>query len=186
MNYEDKIQQVIEETNSDDVDKNIITLDSGVKLALKPVPLLRVQALVDKFKYPPVPEVYDPDKDRTYKNPFDPVYQEMRQAVDMERTWAVVDAVLAFGTRLHSKPDDVPAVEDDTWIEELTIIGMEVNTTSALVRYLMWAKYVAIVSVNDLQAVTKQFGLNMGVSEEQIAETMASNFPGVPARTPAG
>lgn len=176
--YVEKIQAAIEGgTEESKEEKDIIVLDSGVELALKKVPLLRIQAILEKFTYPPVPEVYDPEKDRTYKNPFDPVYQDMRAEVDQQRTWAVIDAVLAFGTRLRSKPDDIPDIEDDEWIEELSLVGIQVKADSKLARYLMWVKFVAIVSADDLQKISRQFGLNMGVSEEKIAEAMQNNFP---------
>lgn len=181
--YTDKIQAAVEEERKEPTtEKDTIILDSGVQLKIKKVPLLRIQAVLEQFKYPPVPEIYDPEKDRTYKNPFDPTYQEMRREVDEQRTWAVIDAVLAFGTRLEYSPEDVPSLESDDWIEELALAGIEVKTTSKLARYLMWVKFVAIVSADDLQKISRQFGLNMGISEEKIAEAMQSNFPGNTAR----
>lgn len=177
--YVEKIQRAVAEVEAvREEDKNTLTLSNGVKLQLKSVPLLRIQAISERFKYPDVPEVYDPDKDRTYKNPFDPLYQQMKQEVDVQRTWAILDAVLAFGTKLVYRPDDVPALEGDDWIEDLKMSELAVNVSSPTARYLMWVKYVAVVTLDDLKLISNQFGINMGVSEEQIAQAMDSSFQG--------
>lgn len=176
--YEQKIQSAVQDSVEQEAraGHEIITLSNGVQLKTQPVPVLRIQAILSRFKYPPVPETYDPDKDRVYRNPHNPQYVEAREQVDLERTLAIIDAVVALGTSLHYKPDHVPAVDDDEWIDEIEILGIPVEREKPKARYLAWVKYVAVVSQDDLVHIARQAGLNMGVSEERVATALQSSF----------
>lgn len=157
---------------------NRITLSSGVILQFRDkFPLMRINAIIERFPYPPVPELYDDDKGRVERNPFSKVYLEMRQQVDQDRANAVIDAVIATGTSLVYCPPDITPPDSDEWIEELEVTGITVHKSSKWARYLAWVKYVAIVQATDLALISNKFGITLGVSESQIAAAIEDTFP---------
>ena len=93
--------------------RDVITLSNGVQLRKKPFPILRVQAIVDQFKYPPVPEIWDEDRKRPIKNPDHPEYLRQKEEIDVERGMASIDAIIAFGTELVSVPEGIPRPDEE-------------------------------------------------------------------------
>ncbi len=177
--YVTKIQDAVAELPDDELEDKVqkVMLSSGVILRMKQVPVLRINAVLERFQYPPVPELYDKEHDRILKNPDHPLYKEECQKVDMQRTWAMLDAVLAVGTEIIHRPAEVPAVEDDTWIEELEMFGIAVRKDNQRARYLAWVKFVAVINQDDLQKIAVKFGLGLGVAEEKVANALQGNFP---------
>jgi hypothetical protein len=178
--YNEKIQAALiavekAEENPEVTDR--VELSSGVILRFKKIPLLRINAIVDQFPYPPVPEIFDEAKGRVEKNPLSETYLEMCKKVDAERATAVVDAVVATGTVLEYKPDSVSPVESEDWIEELEVSHITIKKESKLARYLAWVKFVAIVDADDLGKIAREFGITLGVSESKIAAAIDNNFP---------
>ena len=176
QSYENKIAEALTSTEDVAEEESLITLTSGVQLKYKRVPVLRIQAIVNKFKYPPIPETWDEVKGRAYKNPQLPEYLEARQQVDVDKVLAVIDAIAAVGTELHFKPDSVPSVDDDSWLEELEVMGIEVNVSSKIARYLAWVRYVAVVDQDDFMRIAQKAGLAVGTSEERVASALQGSF----------
>lgn len=174
--YDTSVLEKISQVEVEKADENIITLSSGVRLRTKKVPVLRIQALVNKFKYPPVPEIWDESRERTIRNPNHPDYLAARQAVDIERTLAVIDAIAAMGTEIVYRPENIPALEDDAWVDEITVGGLEFDLKSPTARYLAWVKYVAIVDQDDIALIAKKAGLSLGIAEERVAASLQSSF----------
>jgi hypothetical protein len=179
QDYNMKIAEAVAdlEKKPEDAPQDDITLSNGVVFGFKKINVLRIQTIMDRFEYPEVPKIHNEDKGRWEENPNDPKYVLECQKVDAERSMAVLDAVMAFGTYVKSLPDTVIPVDDDTWIEELEVINIPVNTKSKLARYLAWVKFVAVVDAEDMTKVAEQFGMSMGISEGRIKEQLGSNFP---------
>ena len=177
--YTERIQQAVAEVEQKEIKKadDTITLTTGIVLKLKHVPILRINAVLDRFPYPDVPLLWDEDKQRELRNPNHPAYLAEREKVDQQRTWAILDAVAALGTEVISVPAGVYKPEEDGWIEECEVLGIEVNTSSKVARYLAWIKFVAIGTMDDMTSIARQFGLALGVSEERIAAEIRNNFP---------
>jgi len=177
--YSDRIQQAVAEVEQVEIKKQAetITLSTGVKLKLKHVPILRINAVLERFPYPEVPVIWDEEKGRELRNPNHPAYVEMRQKVDEQRTWAILDAVAALGTEVLYVPDGIDKPEDASWTEELEVLGIAVRLDSKVARYLAWIKFVAIGTADDMSAIARQFGLALGVSEARIAGEIRNNFP---------
>lgn len=173
--YNNQIQEAVAQVEKPQT--NTLTFSTGVVLKTKQVPVMRLQSIIEKFKYPEVPLINNPSKGRAERNPEHPVYLEQRAEVDTQRALAIVDAVIVFGTEIEHVPDSVPSLESKDWIEELDLVGIDVKSESRLARYLAWVKYVAMVTQDDLLLIRNQAGLTMGVSEEQIAQQMRDNFP---------
>lgn len=177
--YSDRIQQAVSEVEQKELKKadDTITLTTGVVLKLKHVPILRINAVLERFPYPEIPELWDDEKQRMLRNPNHPVYLEQRTKVDEQRTWAILDTIAALGTEVVSVPPSIAPVESNDWVEELDLLGIAVKVDSRLARYLAWIKFVAIGTGDDLTAIAQQFGLALGVSEARIANEIRNNFP---------
>lgn len=179
LTYDEKILQAIAEDELEQQqESNLVTLGTGVVLRVKAVPVLRVQAIVNKFKYPKVPELYDDKKDRMIRNPNSPEYLEERSQVAIERTVAIIDAVVATGTEVVSVPKSLPSIESKEWVEELIATQVLDNIpVSKSARYLAWVKYVAIKDDDDMMEIARLAGLNVGASEVRVAGQLQSSFP---------
>lgn len=177
--YSDKINDALKvvEAHEEGLENNELTLSTGVKLRLKKINILRINAIVDRFKYPEVPEVWDEHREKYFKNPDSPTYQQMKAEVDEQRTLAVIDAIAALGTEIAYVPPGLSPLESDEWITELQFLQIPVLPDNRLARYLAWVKFVAIGDITDLQKISEQFGVAMGTSEGKVAESIQRNFP---------
>jgi len=177
--YENKIQQALKnvETQEETISSPFITLSSGVVLRLKKINVLRINAVVDQFKYPDIPETWDSNKERPIKNPDSPEYKQMCAEIDAQRIWALLDAIAVLGTEIESVPKEVPLLESDEWIDELKVLKIGVDAESKLARYMAWIKFVAILDRTDLNRIAEQFGVQMGISEAGVSEEIRKNFP---------
>jgi hypothetical protein len=178
--YNDKIQAAlveVEKLESEPKQTDRVTLSSGVILKFKKIPLLRINAIVDAFPYPPIPKYFNPEKGREEENPMSKVYLDMKTEIDVQRSLAIIDAVVATGTELEFKPDSMVAVESDDWIDELEVSHIPVRKESKYARYLAWVKFVAIRDMDDLGLIAREFGITLGISESRIAAAVQENFP---------
>lgn len=178
--YNDKIQAALVEVEKNEQtpeQKEEVTLSSGVILKFKKIPLLRINAIVEQFPYPPVPVVYDEKKQRKESNPLNKDYLDAKAEIDVQRSLAIIDAVVATGTELKFRPDDVPDPDTDDWIEELTVSHIPVRKESKYAKYLAWVKFVAIRDMDDLGIIAREFGITLGISESRIADAIQENFP---------
>ena len=179
--YEENIIQAVDSVQQETPDT--VTLSSGVVLRYIPVPLLRIQSIVNKFVYPPVPELWDEKRDQKIRNPNHPIYLEERDQVDLKRTNAVLDAIIAFGMEIVTAPENLPKIEENGWIEECKdFFFIDINPQSDRARKLAWIKFVAIVDTEDFRLISKAFNLSLGVSEGRVAEAMRDRFPDNPVR----
>lgn len=177
VTYDNKIQQALVAVEAEETHSDTVTLSTGVVLKLRKVNVLRIQAVMDKFKYPPIPTVFDEERGRYFTKEDDENYQRDCAIIDNQRSMAVLDAIAAMGTEVLSVPENLPAVDNDAWIDDVAVIGLDVNRNSRLARYLAWIKYVAILDTDDLTKIATNFGVTLGVSQEKIADNLQGNFP---------
>lgn len=175
--YDDKILDAVDAEAQKPEEKDTIELSTGVILKQKTVPVLRAQALISRFKYPPVPELYDEKKDRMIRNPNSPEYMQMKAEIDTERGLAVIDLAIASGTEMVHVPDHLPKLDDEEWLTELVETGVILKAPESKAgRYLAWVKYNAIGTAEDMQAIGAAAGLSFGVSERQVATSLENSF----------
>lgn len=176
VQYNKDIQQAVVEVEeaSTPTPAGVLVLSNGIKLKLKKIPLMRIQAVWNKFQYPKVPEVYDEDRDRYIKNPNSEEYLLAKQDVDEQRAAAIMDAIAALGADVLEVPEGISKIEDDEWIEECEVIGLFIDKTKRIARKLAWMKYVALADTSDVIKLNAEFGVSMGLNEEQIAQAVDS------------
>jgi hypothetical protein len=174
--YNEQMQLALEEVQEKKPFGDI-ELSSGVILGHKPVSILRLQAVMEQFAYPEVPEVWNEDKGKMEKWDGSELYQQMKQEVDSKRTLAVIDAISTWGTFVKHIPEGIPKPEDENWIEEVELFNLVVRRDSEVARYFAWVKYVALVNEEDITKVFSAFGATLGTSEENVTQQLRTNFP---------
>lgn len=175
--YQQQVQQAIVTVAEKEKPEPFITLSTGVILKVKKINYMIVQAVINQFKYPDIPEVFDKDRGRPIRNPDNPDYKKLCAEVDAHRMNAVADAIAAFGVDIHHIPDHITPIEDETWIKELALVHIHVEKDFPAARQQAWINYVALKEADDIATLTKQFLSVMGVSEAAVAESIRDNFP---------
>jgi len=96
------------------------------------------------------------------------------QQWEMDLVFAVSDFGIMKGTYLIEKPDPLPSIEDNSWVEEREHFGVIVPKSPAL-RYLAWVTYVAAPEDADQLLLSEQVGKLLGITEGAV-ETEMSKF----------
>lgn len=178
QSYEEKIQDIISEVEvKTEVPNPYVTLSSGVVLKVKKVNYMIVQAVINRFHYPPIPESWDKDRGRFIQNPSHPDYLAAKAEIDGQRMMAVADAIAAFGVDINHIPPQLPKPESEGWLDDLELVGINVKRNSPAARQQAWINFVALPNAEDVARLTKEFLSVMGVSEGAVAEAIRENFP---------
>jgi len=150
-----------------------LTLKSGVKLLLKPVPPYAIWAAIEKLEEPKVPIVMIEAKGREEENPFDPEYLEQVNEFNAKRANAIHELMWVFGTKLLEVPEGMPGPEENEWTEQLEYLGINLSAMKGE-RYVQWLKYCAITHADDIEAFTLAQTRLGGATEEDVAKVAES------------
>lgn len=155
----------------------LIHLSSGIVLKPKRVPNLMFAEMMRHFKRPNPPIVYNEDIGRNEENPNDPGYLEKLAGYNAEVTMAIVDLMVVSGTEVHSVPKSKDKPEDSGWREEMETVfesvGIKVENLVGKKLYLMWVKFYAAPSEDDISKIMEGVGRLSGVAESDVAEATA-------------
>lgn len=94
--------------------EDIVTLSTGIRAKLLPVPASLMQEVVSRLKEPPIPLEYDEAMGRKVENPHNPEYRAALAELEQKRAKASIDAMAMFGIELI---DGLP--EDKKWLAKL-------------------------------------------------------------------
>jgi len=150
------------------------TLTSGVRVRIAPISASLIMDVQAQIHYPPVPEIWDEEKQRPYQNPDSPEYKRQVDEVDERRSMAAMDAIVMFGIELA---DGLP--EDDTWLRKLKTLeragridlsGFDLEDEIDL--EFLFKRFVA-VSTDDFNIINAM----VNVSAEGV-EQVEESFPG--------
>ncbi len=170
--------------------EDIITLSTGVVLdLLQPSPVL-VDNLMRSFsaEEPQVPKVWITDKGRDEENPNDPQYLSDMEAWYADSGMRSIKALLPTGSRIRSKPDEMPGPEEPDFADLMETMGQELGK-SRFSRYTQWVLLYA-TNPQDLALLGVKLLRRAGVREEDVREAQAL-FQGLQeriadSRTPGG
>lgn len=168
---EETVAEAVEE-----VTENLIRLSTGVVLRGKAAPALALVKIASKFPRPKPPTYRNEKMGRDMENPDDPDYLERVQAYKTESASAMLNALILYGTELVSVPKGFPAPKDDSWLEEMAEVGMDMKPDSKSWRYLNWIMFKAAPLARDTQEIQKVVGSLSGVTES--AAQTAEEFSG--------
>lgn len=153
---------VIVAKEGDESEEKVITLRSGVRVRLKPVPDMVVQRAMAKINKPKVPMWYNPDKEREEPNPNDPDYLEAVRRAEEERGMVAMDVSIMFGCELI---DQIP--DDRKWVQRLRkVAGIEIDDSDEFELEFAYLKYVAFANSADMNYVT---GIDMTEADVENA-----------------
>jgi hypothetical protein len=172
-----KVLEIVQEAEAEEQgqpkDDGNIHLGNGTVLLPKGVPPLLAQKVESKFKYPPVPVLFNEEKDRKEENPNDPDYIAACEQVDLDKGMALIDLLVGLGTVLIRLPDSIPGPDSDEWVGDVEYYLGEPIPNSRKVRYLYWLKYVAVEVNEDLQLIARKVSAKMGVPESAVGAAMS-------------
>jgi hypothetical protein len=149
----------------------IVTLSSGVRAVIKPVPTYLVDQMQAAIKEPVVPTQYIEKLDRHEENPWDADYQREVAEANAARGRMAMEAMIMFGFELV---DELP--DPDTWLPKLK--WLEKRTTLDLSQWdlddpidleFVFKALIAVSGV-DLMKVT----IKSGMRNEEIDLAMRS------------
>lgn len=151
------------------VEDGRITFSTGVVLGTQPIPKRFVRDLYDIFekRKPKIPTFTNPQKGREEPNPADPDYLDALKKWELDLIFAVSDFGVMKGTYCIEKPDQVPDVNDEGWVQERAYFGFVVPTAPAL-RYLAWITYVAAPEDADQTLLSEKVGRLLGITEAAV------------------
>lgn len=155
----------------------------GAKVRIKPIPAVILQMLQKEHPEPTIPIsiVQIGGKNVEEPNPNDPRYRRALDQHRLEMGDATLKLMMLKGLEILELPPNVqPYEQDDTWVEELSVIGISVPETP-LARKVVWMRYRILGYVEDFEKVQDACWKLGGVSEEDIAAAEA-RFPPVSER----
>lgn len=168
-----KVIEVLEESSNTSSKKdNTITLSSGVVLKNRKVPPMILAKVEEKYPDPPVPTVYDSERDRYLPNPDSPEYEKALEDNRMRKGNSLIDVLISMGTEIVSIPEGLQKPDDSEWVDDLLSIGIEVPSQNRA-RYLAWVKFYAATSASDIQELAKRGSESLGVTESEVASAIA-------------
>lgn len=147
-----------------------IIAGTGVKFRIVKVPPMILQEIGKQAMKgkPKIPVVYLEDKDREEENPNDPDYLNALEAWEAETAIRGVDLAIMYGTEVETIPEGIPSVKDDSWIEVVNILDIEVPKNGKG-RYLYWVKFCA--APDDLENIVTAVSRVIGVTEQDVADS---------------
>ena len=173
--------RAVAETLAEDVAPVEFRLANGCLLGIKPVAPFLIRRAVTKLDRPSPPKVLIQDKGREEEVPDDPAY--MRALAEYRNLTFETGAnvLLAAGTWLKTAPAGVDRPEDEGWVETAQFLGVEVDVSGALARYLSWLNLYAITSEQEYLKLMLVVSRGVGLTEEEVQQAMSS-FRGLAAR----
>ena len=173
METEEKVINAVKKANAV---PDSIQLSSGVVLETHQANPLLLISVMSAFPRPVPPTQFIEIMGREMENPDDPDYISRVQAWKTENSNAVLGALILLGTKLKSKPSDIPGPDDDDWLNTYETLGLQIKPKNKDWRYLKWVMTIACVSEKDLQLIQEAVGGKSGVKESDVSA--AATFPG--------
>lgn len=151
-----------------------VTLSTGYRAFIRPVSATLILEVSGKIEDPPVPRVWNKEREEEMENPDDPSYLKAVEKADAERSMAGMDAMVLFGVELVD-----PLPEGDRWLKKLQYMerrGMldlsKFDLTDPIDKEFLFLRYIAVAG-EDLALISGRSGMNPAE-----VDTAVKNFPG--------
>lgn len=148
-----------------------IELSTGVRIKPLPVSPYIMQAILKQFPLPKVPIYYNEQKGREEENPGDPDFIKRMEDVQVQRSTAILDAMLGLGAEIVYVPEGLPNFDAKGWKEDAEEFGLKVSQTTAG-KKVMWLKMVAAPKSSDVELILGGIASLSGVTEKAVAEAL--------------
>ena len=154
---------------------NEIVLSTGVVLRAKKANTVVLINVMAAYPRPKPPIWHHPTMGRDMENPDDPDYLERVRSWQLEYSAATLKAFILLGTELISVPKGIPGPNEDDWLEEYELLGLDMRPSNKTWRYLTWINFKAVGDEKDLLAIQEKVGRLSGVKEKTVQA--AEEFP---------
>lgn len=177
----DEVMQAVETvlTVQETKEEGTITLSNGVVVRPKRMPTAMLQRLWIQFPSPKPPiKEFESAGGRKWRepNPQDPLYLAEVEERSAKLSDSFAKLVFLKAMEIVSLPEGMANFEeDDEWMEELELLGIELPT-STLARRMEWIRYRIVPTTEDYELVYNSATALAGVSEEDI-EAAQDRFP---------
>lgn len=152
----------------------VVELSNGIRLKARPVPPLLLRQVLLRIPDPPVPTVWDEDREREIPNPDSPAYAEALKARDEAQYMAVADVALMLGTTVDYIPEGLFGPDDEGWVDVLEMLDLQVDMTKHGQRYLAWIRFYALERNEDIAlAIAAPLSL-IGMTEAEVQSAIES------------
>lgn len=160
-----------------EAEDNLIRLSSGVVLMAhqaNPNVLIRVMTARPR---PTPPMVFIKAMGREMENPDNPDYISRVKDWEMSYNNGMLNALVALGTTLSSKPKGMPGPYEDAWLVDYEALGLPVIRDSKSWRYITWVLFKAAVNEKDTALIGEKVKQLSGVKEADVksAETFSES-----------
>ena len=156
--------------------RDFVVLSTGVELYVRQAnPNILIKVMTAK-KRPEPPMVLIEAIGKYVENSDDPDYIKRVKAWEMDYNSGMLNALIALGTSLKSKPKAVPSPDSDEWIRDYRSLGLETVAESKSWRYTTWVMFVAAPTDNDIKIIGEAVKRLSGVREADVRD--AETFPG--------
>lgn len=150
---------------------SVIELSTGVIIEPRPVSPYIMQAILKQFPMPEVPKFYNEQKGREEENPMHPDYLERVQDVQIQRSTAMLDAMLGLGATILEVPKGLSEFESSDWKNDAASFGLHVPQTTAGQKVL-WLKMIAAPLGSDIEKIVGGIAALSGVTEKAVADAL--------------
>jgi hypothetical protein len=125
----------------------LIRVSTGAQFRVRPLPRALVRRVLQSVPDVPVPVVTLADG-TTEENPLDPAFERAQQEADAERYRRLARLMKTRGLELVDV-GPLPCPEDDRWVDDLRVIGIEADVSTPDARYGEWIDLVALANDAD-------------------------------------
>ncbi|KKM75808.1 hypothetical protein LCGC14_1386490 [marine sediment metagenome] len=151
-----------------------VTLSCGVVLRFKPVPSLAIREAAMRIEAPTVPTIHIEDKNRDEENPNDSAYIQAVAEYEAAQALVANDVVLLLGADVEHVPNGVAHLDDDSWVQDLQLLGIEFDPDHLGARKLAWLKFYILRTDDDQVKALMGPMRSAGVGEGDVAKAMDS------------
>lgn len=152
-----------------------VDLPSGNKVIVTSVPSMAVLKVLQTVPEPKPPIVVR-DNGREEENPADPEYNRKVKEYQERQGQLTNELYLANGVlRVVELAEGKYELEDDTWIEQLEIVGMTIRREPKLARKIDWLQY-HVLGDGDLGEIISGIAIAGGGVTEALVKQAAESF----------
>lgn len=152
-----------------------LTLSNGIVLKVKAMPPLLLSAVARSIPEPEVPVVWLEEKQRDEPNPNHPMYIRQMVERDAQISLATINLILYACTEVKTVPSGIAKPEDQSWLTQAKMAGIQFNAEDPIERYLAWMRSYAITTLDDLNNV-QTLPLQLAGTTEAEVDSIAESF----------
>jgi hypothetical protein len=174
MGRDDEITRVVVEAVDENEERergDIVTLSTGVRLKVKPVPKHFIFDVTSRLKRPKPPIMLIEGKGREQENPDDPDYQEELEQWVADVANAGNNVAILRGSEIDHIPDEVIGPDSEDWKSEMELLEIPMIENERA-RYLSWVKAIAAPLDEDIFLLLEEIGRLTGVAESDVAQAV--------------